>query len=267
MDQVTEEEAKNQRDLHHHALRGDVVEVGGMDIAHNIEENNPNSEKARRKKEAEQQFVHMVIEIQEAYNAFMDRLNVELGTIRQTIIELENDMTQNRLIWDAEIEILDDIDDVFCNFDDGGELDCDKARETIIKAGFDVPENAINVQLITLLQDIRKERLQSIETLDTDYLILEGNHKQFRAREKEVLNAKQQLQEIGNDATLDNNQKLVAIANLRDDVGSKILHAAATFTQEEKVSAKADKVVDEDVELDQIDKSVSVTNSVSSLNF
>lgn len=266
MDQVTEEAAKKQHE-HNHAIRGNLVEVGAMDVDHNVEEQNPNSDKFRKKREAEHQFVHMVMEIQEAYNSLMERLNQELETLREAIEQIEKEMEQNRLVWETEAEILDEIDDVFCNLNDGGQLDCEKAHEVILKAGYDVPENTTDAQLIALLQDIRKDKLEKLETLDADFLVLESSHTQFRAREEEVIKVKQKLQHIGNDHSLNDTQKLTAIENLRQDVGSKTLHAAATITQEKETTAKADKSIDNDWENQQSEQSVSVSNSLNGLSF
>lgn len=268
MDQVTEEEKKRQRDFHNHAVRGELVEVGGMDLGHNIEENNPNSEKSRQKKEERAaELLRLVMEVQEAYNYLMSRLNAELEVLRGTIKDIEQRMSDNRLVWGFSTTILEEIDDVFCDFEDGGEVDRSKALDIISSAGCEILEDATDAEVTALLQYIRIQHLQIVEGLDADHLILEADHKRFKQREGEVLEAKDQLDKIGNDKTLNDEQRLVAIQNLGQEVGSKTLHAAATGSQGRELAAKADDVVNNDIEANQIDKSVSVSNSLSSLNF
>lgn len=133
MDQVTEEEAK-KRDLHHHALRGNLEEIGATPLAHDQAENNPLNEKSQRKKDKRYtELMHTINQAQEAYDALMDRLNAELDALRTIIEEVEQDMEQNRLDWDNQVEILNDIDDVFCEFEDGGNLDQGKAKAILIR--------------------------------------------------------------------------------------------------------------------------------------
>ena len=261
MDQVTEEQVKKDRDLHHHALRGDVVEVGGMDIAHNIEENNPNSEKAKAKKEEQERVLHIVLEAQEAYNALMERLNAELEFLQNTIRDLEKQMNDNRLIWEHSVTILDEIDDVFCDFEDGGELDRSKAQEIICEAGFEIPENASDADMIALLQNIRIQRLEAVEKLDADYLIMEADHKRFKEREGQVITAKQKLEDIGNDQSLNHDQRLQAIKNLGQEVGSKTMHTTASKVQDQELASQADDFVKEDIinnKSDMVVKPISI---------
>lgn len=118
-----------QAEFHQYALRGDVVEVGGMDIAHNLEENNPHSEKSQRKKnEYYAEMLHVLTQAQEAYDALIARFDTELETLQIVIEEIEHDIGQNRQICEKHMEMLEEIDDVFCDFEDGGELDHARAK-------------------------------------------------------------------------------------------------------------------------------------------
>lgn len=268
MDQVTEEEAKKQREIHNHAIKGELVEVGGMDVAHNNEENNPHNEKSKRKKEERTaELLRFIKEVQEAYDNLMSRLNAELEVLQRTIKDLEQQMSDNRLVWEFSTTILEEIDDVFCGFDDGGKLDRSKALNIINDAGCEIPEGATDAEMIALLQNIRLEHLQVVERLDADHLILEADHKRFKQREGQVLTAKNQLENIGNDQTLNKSQRLKAIQNLNQEVGSKTLHATATKIENKELASKADDVVYDGQKANQIDETVSVSNSINTLNF
>ncbi|MEP1788162.1 hypothetical protein [Reichenbachiella sp.] len=268
MSQVTEEEARIQRDIHNHALRGDVVEVGGMDVAHNVEQNNPNSEKSiQKKREQEAELLRTVIEALDAYNDLVARLDAELEVLQGTIKDIEQKMSDNRFVWEFSTTILEEIDDVFCDFDDGGELDRSKALGMISDTGCEISEDATDAEIIALLQDIRFQHLQVVETLDVDHLLLEADHKRFKLRESQVLAAKDQLDKIGNDKTLNDNQRLKAIHNLNQEVGSKTLHTTATQIENKELASKADDAVFNSQRTNQIDEPVSVSSSLNTLNF
>ena len=267
MDQLIEEETKKAH-LHNHAIKGDLEEIGAMPLAHDQAENNPHSEKSRRKKkERDAELLHTITQIQEAIDALMDRLNAELDALQVVIEELETEMHQNRLEWEYQADILNQIDDVFCDFEDGGSLDREKAISLLKKADIDIPENATDAQMVTLLQSLRERSIKNVESLDTTYLTLELDHMKFRARENQIIAAKQKLEAIGNNSSLSDEAKLSAIQALDTEVGTKTLHRAATATQDEQVAAKADEVVDINNEYDQTSKTVNITNSINSLNF
>ncbi|MEQ8906019.1 hypothetical protein [Ekhidna sp.] len=259
MDQVTEEQRRKEH-FHNHALKGDLEEIGAIPLAHDQAENNPHNEKSERKKnERYAELLHTITQAQEAYDALMERLNAELNALRTVIKELETEMEQNRDEWDLNSEILNDIDDVFCNFEDGGNMDRDAAYAAFQKAGIEVSHDATDVEVIAHLHDVREKTIQKVDDLDTAFLIMEADHKNFRAREDQVLATKQQLEIIGKDSSLSDEAKVTAIRALDQEVGSKTLHRSATIVNDEEVAAKADEVIEEN----KIDQHAKTTISVS----
>lgn len=243
---MTEEEAKNQSDIHNHAIHGNSLEVGLMPLAHDQEENNPNGEKHKKKRADDAEFLRMSLEAQEAYNDLMSRLDVELKTLQAAIDETERQMENNRLQWEQKAGLLNDIDDIFSDFENGGVLDRTKATEIIRKSDIEIQEGATDAQMISLLQEIRQQTFSGIEILDVNYSNLEKDHKRFRAREDIVIEAKQKLEAISNDSSLNHAQRLQAIQELDNEIGSKTLHAAATVIQDQEIAHRADKVVKND---------------------
>lgn len=229
-----------QAEFHQHALRGDVVEVGGMDIAHNVEENNPHSEKSQRKKnEHYAEMLHVITQAQEAYDALIARLDTELEALRIVIEEIEHDIGQNRQVWEKHIEILEEIDEVLCDFEDGGKLDHARAKMVADKASIEVPNGLTDAQMITLLQEARQQTANKVDDLDAEFLVLEGDHKRARAMENEKLASREKL------AVLDPDN-LDAIEDLRQELGNKAFHRTATEVENEGVAEKADLGVDND---------------------
>ncbi len=268
MDQVTEEKARKEH-FHNHALKGDLEKIGAIPLAHDQAENNPHNEKSKRKKnERYAETLHAITQAQEAYGVLMDRLDVQLTALRTVIEEVENDMNQNRFDWDKQVEILDDIDEVFSDFEDGGYLNPEKAKTIFDKAGIEIPNGMTDAKMITFLQDLRGQTIKKVDDLDAAFLILEEDHKRFRAREDKVIAAKQKLEAIGNDSSLSDEAKLTAIKTLDTEVGSKTMHRAATITQNEEVATKADEVVIEGRhEIRKADTMDFNKISVQSLNF
>ena len=264
MSQDTEIQDKKETDFHNHAVKGDLREIGAIPLAHDQEENNPASEQSK-KKHGYSEMLHAVLEAQKNLE---ESLNAQLQALRDILDDLEKDMSANRDEWDIHAEILDQIDDVFRDFTDGGELNQEIAKAIILKAGLETPDGLTDAQMIEMLNTIRQNSLTRIKELDIDYGTLESDHVKFKAREEVLISAKQRLEAIGNDATMSDAQKLTAIQTLGQEVGTNTLHRTATASQSQEASAKADQVFAESRNDAQMNDDVDFSKiSVQGLNF
>ncbi len=156
---------------------------------------------------------------------------------------------------------------MFCNFEDGGSLDQEKAKAILDRENTEVPCGTSDAQIIILLQRLREQTIKKVDDLEKTFLIMEQDHMKFRAREDQVLEAKTKLEVIGNDSSLSNEAKLTAIRALDKEVGTKTLHRTATIVQNEELSGKADVAVDQSMNTDLDVRSPNITAAIQSLNF
>ncbi|NQZ77095.1 MAG: hypothetical protein HRT61_13485 [Ekhidna sp.] len=234
---------QEEKELHNFAIKGIAEDIGLIAKSHDQTENNPHSEKSKEKKRLRDEFVHATMQaLIEAQNRLMRRLDEELKTVQEGLQLLETKMEENRTTWEKNGQMLNDISDLFDDFEDGGTLNREQAFSILEDAGLQ-PEalNALSdAQIITLIEEVRTQTLENNETLDTQFIVLEQDHIRFKERENQIMDAKIRLEEISNDSSLDKDQKLIAINNLSNEVGTKTLHMLSNQTQEEEIKQTID---------------------------
>lgn len=120
-------------------------------------------------------------------------------------------MERNRKEWETRANRLDAIDDVLEPVKEGKALDKEKAQHIIRSTGRAIAPDADNADYYTLLVAIKTDDLEHIEELDSDFLNLEKQEKQYKA-------IQQQAQDIANDDSLDAQQKLAAYELLNNEM-------------------------------------------------
>lgn len=233
-----------QMDLHKHAISGELTNLGVIPFSYDLSLINPKLHKIKKGHSHDHVLDDLIRELNHEFHEFMERLYLELEAVRLAIEKLEIEMQKNRDTWEQKIEILNDIDDLFCDFENGGHLDKFKVAQISQKANIDAPENLSDAQWIVLLEQLRIQSHKDIEDLDITYASQEKTHISLRQREKDVNTAIEDLNSIDQDRDLDDQGKLVAVRRLSDQIGSITLHNAATEVQETEVAEKADKVLD-----------------------
>ncbi|NQZ74532.1 MAG: hypothetical protein HRT61_00210 [Ekhidna sp.] len=240
---VSQGEQREEKDLHNFAIKGIAEDMGLITKSHDQTEHNPHSEKSKEKKRLRDEFVQATMQaIIDAQNRLMRRLDEELKTIQEGLQLLETKMEENRTTWEKNGQTLNDISDLFDDFEDGGGLNREQAFSILTSTG--LPSEALNelsdAQIITLIEEVRTQTLENNETLDAQFIALEQDHVRFKERENQIMDAKTRLEEISNDPSLDNDQKLSAINNLSKEAGTKTLHTLSNQTQEEEIKQTID---------------------------
>ncbi len=251
--EVHEQAEAQERHAHNFAMGGIAEDIGLIAKSHDQAENNPNSEKSKEKKRLRDEFATATLQaVIEAQNRLMERLNQELEALSEGLDLLEKEMAENRADWEKNGEVLNDISDLLSDFVDGGELD--REQTDLILIGSGLPSDALrdlsDAETITLIEQVRLQALENNEALDTRFGQLEQDHIRFKERENEVLEAQQRLERITADPNMSDDQKLQAIHELDNEIGSKTLHATATATHNQEARDMADSVTHEVIQAD-----------------
>lgn len=166
----------------------------------------------KQRRENTQEIQDLLIELcEQMHKDLMFQIDLELEAVRLK-------MLKNRTEWDVRANRLEEIDELFEAIKDGKALDKIKAKHLIEGTGKSISEHSSNADYYTVLVAIKTEDLQHIEVLDTDFQNLEEQEKYYKTVQQKANN-------IANDDSLDNHQKLEAYESLNKEM------SAADFTQ------------------------------------
>lgn len=170
--------AKQEQHFHNLAQSGELNNVGGPARTHDQSENNPNSKKSERKKRLRDEFLEATLRlVRDAHNRLLDDINQQLEEIQKQLREIENQIRDNRIQWESNGQTLNDIDDVFTDFKNGGELNHNEAYAILSVSGC-IPKDfntLSDAQIIEHLEDLRKKTLADNELLEIQFGQLEGS--------------------------------------------------------------------------------------------
>lgn len=184
------------------------------------------SEKERHEKEKKEQhkdlYEAVLNQIEQAYTDLINNINNRLDAIHK-------EMEANRQNWDVRANRLEAIDEVLEEIKNGKSLNKSEAQKIIKSAGHSISNDATTADYYTLLVAIKTDDLKHIDVLDDDFLSLEK-------RERFYLDTKTKADAIHNDQGLDNNQKLAAYENLKDEMNKAdfILASRKVENEEQK---------------------------------
>jgi len=223
---------REEFEKHQGALSGSMMNTAGLAIDQTVTQ-----QKEDRKKREKEEFQQAALEaFEDAYNNFLDRLNRELTALDDALDHLHNEMNENRLLWEKNGNLLNEIDDLFTDFENGGQLNR-KLAQSIFDT-FGLPRNALknlsDAQCITLMEQIRVQTLEANEGLDVQFGIFERDQGVIRDRQNVLTDAKTRLKDISADGTKSYDEKLTAVRALSKEVGANTLNEISTQVQEEE---------------------------------
>ncbi len=239
---VEHEAQELKRHLHNYAIGGKLSDIGMIPFGYDLSLTNPELYQKIKGRKRSHGFEELLDQINEEIQQLFERLYAELDALQLALENLEIKMQNNRRIWEDKIDILNDIDDLFCDLDNGGNLIRERIAQILKRINIQAPEDASDAELVLILEQLIADHHHDIEALDTEYGGQEKTHKTLKQRERSVNTAIHVLGEIEHNESLDYDEKLIAIRQLSDEVGTNDLHVAATEVQGSKIGNEADGV-------------------------
>ena len=231
---------------HQGELSGNIPELSGTYLSQRKKEI-----KEHEAKEKNRKFHDALMAIfEQLYKSLKNRIKQDLSKVRQA-------MHENRAKWELHANRLNDIDDLLEEVKSGRDLNKDKARALITKAGKTLPEHATTADYLLILNTIKCEDLEAIEGLD----IAHGNLEQD---ESMILQAGEQAAAIHNDETLSEAEKERQLTQLHEEYTTQEWHSEAMNEKDGQEYEALEQTKDNN--FDHSEENALDTNAAISMN-